>query len=161
VADARDRREDGRVVDRRRLSEGEVAAWLLRTSLPPGELAAGWAPGGTWLLERCLRRSYRLDLMRAGQPCLLWLSGRDQPGVHAVGTLTGRPTARGGQPSVTVSLRRLERPIARADLRCSADFAGAEVLRMPAGSNPSYLTQAQLAAVRILQGAPGRRVTAS
>jgi hypothetical protein len=140
------------VVDRRRLSEGEVAAWLLKTTLPPGELSAGWEPGGTRVLQRCLRASYRLDLMRPGQPCLLWLSGREQPGVHAVGTLSGPPVARDGQPTVTVSLRRLERPVARADLWHSA-FADAEVLRMPAGSNPSYLTERQLAAVRAFAGA--------
>ena len=37
-----------------------------------------------------MRPSYRLGLMAAGQPVLLWLSGRRQPGVHAVGVLTGR-----------------------------------------------------------------------
>jgi hypothetical protein len=146
VADLGQPREDGGVVERRRLSEGDVAAWLLKTSLPPCKLLAGWEPGCTRVLDRCLRASYRLALMRPGQPCLLWLSGREQPGVHAVGTLTGPPMTRDGQPSVTVSLRRLERPVARADLQ-SSPFADAEVLRMPAGSNPSYLRERQLDAV--------------
>jgi hypothetical protein len=45
VADAGQPRQDGRVVDRRRLSEDDVAAWLLKTTVPPAELAAGtgWA----------------------------------------------------------------------------------------------------------------------
>jgi hypothetical protein len=86
--------------------------------------------------------------MRPGQPCLLWLSGRDQPGVHAVGTLVGTPEDDEGGPSVEVRLRRLHVPVPREHLRCAPGFADAEVLRMPAGSNPSYLTAGQLAAVR-------------
>jgi hypothetical protein len=132
---------------RRTLVAQDVAAWLLKTSLPPERLVEGWAPGRTQLLQRCLRSSYRLDLMEPGQPCLLWLSGRDRPGVHAVGTLAERPSVAPGGPEVAVTLRRLGRPVPRAALLRSPGFADAEVLRMPAGSNPSYLTARQLAAV--------------
>jgi hypothetical protein len=139
---------------RRRLADGDVAAWLVKSTLPPETLSPGWAPGGTRRLDRCLRASYRLDLMRPGQLCLLWLSGRDRPGVHAVGALVGPPAARDGQPSVPVELRLLERPVGRGDLLRCTGFADAEVLRMPAGSNPSYLTAAQLAAVHELAAEP-------
>jgi len=136
------------------LSADDVAAWLVKTSRPPEQLVDGWPAGGTRRLQRCLRASYRLDLMRAGQPCLLWLSGREQPGVHAVGTIAGSPTTGAGGPEVSVTLRRLRRPVPRDLLLRSPAFAGAEVLRMPAGSNPSYLTAAQLAAVRDLLDEP-------
>jgi hypothetical protein len=132
---------------RRTLAGQDVAAWLLKTSLPPEQLVESWAPGSTHRLRRCLRASYRLDLMDAGQPCLLWLSGRDRPGVHAVGTLAERPTVAAGGPEVAVTLRRLRWPVPRAELLRSPAFADAEVVRMPAGSNPSYLTAAQLASV--------------
>lgn len=132
---------------RRTLTRQDVAAWLLKTSLPPEQLVEGWAAGDTQRLQRCLRASYRLDLMDAGQPCLLWLSGRDRPGVHAVGTLAEPPTLAGSGPEVAVTLRRLPRPLAREALLRSPAFADAEVVRMPAGSNPSYLTAAQLTAV--------------
>ena len=135
---------------RRTLSAEDVAAWLVKTSLPPERLVDDWAPGATQRLQRCLRASYRLDLMRAGQPCVLWLSGRDRPGVHAVGSLAGPPAAGAGGPEVPVTLRRLVRPVPREALLLSPAFADAEVVRMPAGSNPSYLTAAQLAAVRDL-----------
>ena len=59
-----------------------------------------------------------------------------------------------------MSLRRLEHPVGRADLLRSAAFTDAEVLRMPAGSNPSYVTAVQLAEV-LAQAAPGRRRVAS
>ena len=139
---------------RRTLSADDVAAWLVKTSLPPERLVEDWAPGGTRRLQRCLRASYRLDLMRAGQPCVLWLSGRDRPGVHAVGTIAGSPTTGAGGPEVPVTLRRLRRPVPRDVLLRSPTFADAEVVRMPAGSNPSYLTAAQLAAVRQLLDDP-------
>jgi hypothetical protein len=156
VAGRRARGEDVPVPSspRRTLSADDVAAWLVKTSLPPEELVDGWPPGDTRRLQRCLRASYRLDLMRAGQPCLLWLSGRDRPGVHAVGTIAGSPTTGVGGPEVPVTLRRLRRPVPRDLLLRSPAFAGAEVVRMPAGSNPSYLTAAQLSAVRDLLDEP-------
>ncbi|MFL6095575.1 MAG: hypothetical protein ACJ71Y_09015 [Blastococcus sp.] len=97
----------------RRLTPGDVACWVLKTSRPPAEIAPGRRPGTEQELTRCVRPSYRLDLMDAGQPCLLWLSGRRQPGVHALGVLA------------------------------DPDARDAEVLRMPRGSNPSWLSRAQ------------------
>jgi hypothetical protein len=79
--------------------------------------------------------------MAPGQRCLLWLSGREEPGVHAVGVLSGVP---GDDLAVGVDLHRLDEPVPRAELVTTAAFAGAEVVRMPAGSNPSYLTRPQL-----------------
>jgi hypothetical protein len=130
-----------------RLSGDDVACWLLKTATPPDVLAPGWTAGNTRSLTRCLRGSYRLDLMARGAPCLLWLSGRDRPGVHALGVLAGAPSTAEGGPEVTVRLTLLDRPIGRADLLADADFRSAEVLRMPAGSNPSWLSAGQYAAV--------------
>ena len=102
-----------------------------------------------------MRATYRLGLMAPGQVCLLWLSGRTCPGVHAVGTLVAGPggeepadtvDAPGG-PVVTVRLRLLDDPVPRHELMAAPAFSAAEVARMPAGSNPSYLTAAQLAEV--------------
>ena len=72
-----------------RLTPGDVACWVLKSTRPPAAIDAGWRPGTAASLTRCVRRSYRLELMAAGQPCLLWLSGRDRPGVHALGPLEG------------------------------------------------------------------------
>jgi hypothetical protein len=126
------------------LTRGDVACWLLKTSRPPDELAPGWPAGATRVLDRCLRPSYRLDLMDPGQRCLLWLSGR-QAGVVAVGTVAEAP-GRSGPPEVRVELRRLAEPVPRSELAPTA-FGTAEVIRMPFGSNPSWLDRDQLAAV--------------
>jgi hypothetical protein len=130
-----------------RLADGDVACWVLKTRLPPEDVVSGWRPGTEEALTRCVRPSYRLGLMAAGQPVLLWLSGREQPGVHAVGVLTGTATTEADGPVVPVRLARLAVPIDRAELLADPVARGAEVLRMPAGSNPSWLSRPQFDAV--------------
>jgi len=129
-----------------RLQRGHVAAWLMKSSRPPAEIAPDWAPDEQRDLTRCVRRSYRLDLVEPGQPVLLWVSGRVLPGVHAVGTVTA-PVHEDDGPVLPVRLTRLDNPVPRDELLADPAFREAEVVRMPAGSNPSWLTAPQLAAV--------------
>lgn len=131
-------RQDGVVGGR--LAAGDVACWVIKAVvLPPAEPR----------LARCVRRSYRLELMAPGQRCLLWLSGRREPGVHALGRLASvpEPTDDPARHSVEVELHRLAEPVPRAELVADPAFAAAEVVRMPAGSNPSWLSPAALRAV--------------
>ncbi|MGY1593418.1 hypothetical protein ACI79D_15710 [Geodermatophilus sp. SYSU D00708] len=130
-----------------RLAPGDVACWVLKSTRPPDVIDPGWPVGGARELTRCVRRSYRLDLMAPGGPCLLWVSGRTAPGVHALGELAAEPEERDGGPVVAVRLVRLATPVPRADLLADPAAADAEVLRMPAGSNPSWLSPGQFAAV--------------
>jgi hypothetical protein len=148
-----------------RLTSADIACWVLKTRTAPREILHDWGPGSTRTLTRCLRRSYRVDLMGPDQPCLLWLSGQRDPGVHAIGRLTTAasppedvdPTGR-PESAVTVSLTLLTETVARPLLIADPTFAAAEVLRMPAGSNPSYLTAAALRAlVEFLSPADRRR----
>jgi hypothetical protein len=129
-----------------RLTEADIACWVVKSQKAPTAVAPGWRPGSVQQLTRCLRRSYRLELMRPGQRCLFWLSGRDQPGIHAIGTLVGLPPT--SEAEVAVSLQRLHSPVPRADLVADHLLSRAEVIRMPAGSNPSYLTPDQLDRLR-------------
>jgi hypothetical protein len=126
-----------------RLERADVACWLLKTTGTPQELA----PGSEAALDRCLRRSYRLGLLRPGDPCVLWRSGAVEPGVCAVGAVAGGVVETGDGPVVAVRLRLLPLPLPRAHLLADPDFRDAEVLRMPAGSNPSWLSARQFAAV--------------
>ncbi|GAB3193065.1 hypothetical protein GCM10027261_07140 [Geodermatophilus arenarius] len=130
-----------------RLRPADVACWVVKTARPPEAVVPGWRPGEQATFSRCLRRSYRLGLMRPGDPCLLWLSGPDRPGVHATGELAGEVGEDAGGPVVVVRLTLLAAPVPRGDLLGDPVTRDAEVLRMPAGSNPSYLTPAQHAAV--------------
>ena len=129
------------------MTEDDVACWVLKTTRPPAAIDPGWRPGMARSLTRCVRRSYRLDLMTAGQPCLLWLSGRDRPGVHALGELTGSAEPDGEGWVVPVRFTLLAEPVTRAELMVDPVAGGAEVIRMPAGSNPSWLSAKQFAAV--------------
>ncbi|MGY1671086.1 hypothetical protein [Geodermatophilus sp. SYSU D00710] len=130
-----------------RLGRADVGCWLVKTARPPEAVVPGWAPGRAHEVTRCLRPSYRLGLMRPGDPVLLWRSGRDRPGVHATGVLAGPVGSDGRGPVAVVRFTLLGVPLPRADLLADPVTRDAEVLRMPAGSNPSYLTPAQYAAV--------------
>ena len=139
-----------------RLTRADVACWVVKTTHPPADLARDWAPGTAHDLTRCVRASYRLGLMTAGQPCLLWLSGPDRPGVHALGRLTGEPGIHDGDgPAVPLRLTLLAAPVPRAELLADPRTRDAEVLRMPAGSNPSWLSAGQFAAVLTRTGGAG------
>jgi hypothetical protein len=132
---------------RAKLGAEDVGCWLLKSSRLPDDLEPGWPPGGTRELTRCVRRSYRLALMRPGQPCLLWVSGRADPGVHALGELAGEVADTAEGPVVAVRWIRLPSPVPRDALLSDPAVRDAEVLRMPAGSNPSWLSAGQYAAV--------------
>ncbi|UOY02723.1 hypothetical protein [Blastococcus sp. PRF04-17] len=119
---------------------------MLKSAVLPAAIDDRWRPGEVRTLSRCVRRSYRLDLMASGQPCLLWVSGRDRPGVHALGALAGIPEEDDG-PVVPVRLTLLGEPVPRAELLTDPRMSGAEILRMPAGSNPSWLSAGQFGAV--------------
>ena len=133
-----------------RLTRDDVACWLVKTSRPPAEVVPGWAPGTARTITRCVRCSYRLDLIARGQPCVLWLSGPRRPGVHALGTITGEVDEDGYGPVVAVRLMLLPEPVPRGALLADPRARDAEVLRMPAGSNPSWLSADQYAAVLAL-----------
>jgi hypothetical protein len=125
---------------------------VLKTTRSPAAIDPEWAPGAARSLTRCVRRTYRLDLVAAGRPCLLWVSGRQSPGVHALGAVHG-PAERDGTPDdpgravLPVRLVRLAEPLPRAELLGDPRMRAAEVLRMPAGSNPSWLSPDEFAAV--------------
>jgi hypothetical protein len=62
------------------------------------------------------------------------------------------------RPAVPLELTLLLGPVPRADLLADPRMRDAEVLRMPAGSNPSWLSAVQFAAVldRVEGGGLGR-----
>ncbi len=141
-----------------RLTVTDIGCWVIKSRTPAAQLGDGWGVGATRELTRCLRRSYRVALMEPGQPCLLWVSGREQPGVQALGRLASgaelpyEPDSGRREVQVRVLLRRLADPVPRSALLADHVLADAEVLRMPAGSNPSYLSPLLWGALRELLG---------
>jgi len=133
------------------VSEHSLGAWLLKTRPDSAPLEEWLASDFAGVTERCVRPTYRAGLVRAGQPVLLWVSGSDPrhpAGIHAHGRATGPVRADPVSGLVLpVSLRRTEPPVARGDLRALPVLRDIEVLRMPAGSNPSYLDRGAYAAL--------------
>jgi hypothetical protein len=128
-----------------RLTGSDIGCWVIKSRRAPEEIDPTWSAGGVRTLTRCLRRSYRLQLMVVGQPCLLWLSGREA-GVQALGHVAAPPP----DPSVEVTLHRLAEPLPRGDVMTHPVLSGAEVIRMPAGSNPSFLSPERWSVLREL-----------
>ena len=133
--------------------------------MPPGERALTTDSLGAWLVKargsdagtqvharagfadvdtRCVRPTYRTELVEAGQRVLLWVSG-DEPGLPAGIHAHGRTTGRAHDGVIPVELAALESPLLRSELVGHPELSAMEVLRMPAGSNPSYVTREQLA----------------
>ncbi len=141
-----------------------LGAWLIKGSrdvYPVDKLirtkfstVTGWS----------LRETYRTDLIKPGQPVLFWISGASKThpaGLYAQGTTTGRAMAEladnewvdpaeRGQPKLfmPVELHPLAAPVLRSDLLKHPSLHQIEVLKMAAGSNPSFVTPADLAALR-------------
>jgi hypothetical protein len=132
------------------LTPGSLGAWLLKANPADGAVDELVRTGFAAVTTRCVRPSYRTELVEAGQPVLLWISGRDPrhpPGLHAAGWTTGPVADSADGPVMPVRLSALEPIVPREALLVDRLLSGLEVLRMPAGSNPSYLDTAQYAAL--------------
>jgi hypothetical protein len=142
----------------RAVTRDSLGAWLIKASGSTPATRDAVRTGFSNVTTRCLRASYRTDLVRSGQPVLLWISGNDADhpaGIHAQGWTTGPavpdPAPPGdGSATLVVPLRLepVEPPVLRSELRHHPELSALEVLWMPAGSNPSYLTRSQLDALR-------------
>lgn len=136
---------------RHAVTEDTLGAWLFKASPEALSVAEAVRTGFGTITTRCVRPSYRTDLVRAGQPVLLWVSGSDPvhpAGIYACGHTTGAATYDGREPFVPVRLHAVEPTVRRVQLLAHPVLAWAEVIRMPAGSNPSYLDVQQYAALR-------------
>jgi hypothetical protein len=133
----------------RSVTRDTLGAWLIKARPEPGSEVVGLiAAGGGTITSRCVSRGYRADLMAPGDRVLLWVSGdgrRTTRGVWGVGRVTG-PVEDGAVP---LDLPLLPEPIAAGEL-LAAGIDDLEVQRMPQGSNPSWVSADQLAALERL-----------
>lgn len=134
---------------------GSLGAWLVKSSPGSSSVGAWLQTGFEDVTTRCVRRTYRTDLVAAGQPVLLWVSGqdRDHPaGIYAQGRTTGpaagAESGAGAQLVMPVAFAPLTRPVLRREILVHPVLSRIEVVRMPAGSNPSFLSHEQLAELR-------------
>ena len=135
----------------RAVTSAGLGAWVVKANPAQTSVAALAGDGFAGVARWCVRPSYRTNLVAAGQPVLLWVSGKDPAfpaGFHAFGEVTGPCRVDAGQPEIPMRLRPIPSPLLRAELLLDPVLATAEVVRMPAGSNPSYLDREQYAALR-------------
>ena len=126
-----------------------LGAWLVKASGGAASTSAHVAGGFAGVEGWCVRPTYRTALVRTGQPVLLWVSGSEAEtpaGIYARGWTTGPATL----DTMPLSLEPLSPPLLRAELIGRPDLLTMEVLRMPAGSNPSFVTRDQLRVLRTL-----------
>jgi hypothetical protein len=135
----------------RAITEDSFGAWLVKASpaaLPTEELVRNGFAGIT---SRCVRATYRTELIREGQPVLLWVSGNDPrhpAGIYASGHTTGPVDEAAPTPEMPVRLRPVRPTVHRKEILDHPTLSAIEVIRMPAGSNPSYLDAEQYDALR-------------
>jgi hypothetical protein len=127
-----------------------LGAWLVKASPAHLRVEEMLRTGFRDLVSRCVRPTYRADLVAEGQPVLLWVSGGDRrhpSGIYAAGIATG-PVALGGEVAMPVRLQPVDPVVERAELLADPLLRDLEVIRMPAGSNPSYVDRAQYRTLR-------------
>ena len=111
-------------------------------------------------------------MIEAGQPIYLWVSGSGhdiEPGVWGYGHTTGpcepgisdkqwldESAAAQATYFAAVEIDFLTSPVKRTDIKSDPRLGELEVLRVPAGSNPSFLTNDQAAAMLELTRAAHR-----
>jgi hypothetical protein len=149
----------------RRLTRADVGAWLFRCNPRNIDMAELRRAGG--VDSRCAVRTYRLDLIRAGDPVALWVTGPSKAtitaGIWMLGYATGEIEGREISGATASELPRvllrdmtpLPAPVPRSELASHPPTLGMEVLRQPFGPNPSYLTNREHRAVTALVGTWG------
>ena len=160
-----DRVRDGEATIRRQSDGADFGAWLFKCN-PRRRDFQRFLSESDGITEWCAARSYRATLIRPGQPVILWVSGSDArgptPGIWGLGQTISDAAASDDDPGansllagavdtrVQLSLRLLNEPVPRAVLRHVAALERLEVLRVPAGSNPSWVTGSEFAALLAL-----------
>ena len=135
----------------RAITRESLGAWVLKGSplvQPMGELVR---TGFARVTGRCVAPTYRTDLVEAGQAVLFWISGGDlstPPGIYAQGRTTGRVEHDGTALVMPVELGPVSPPILRAEIVQHPSLARIEVVRMAAGSNPSFLSHQHVRALQ-------------
>ena len=132
---------------------GDLGAWLLKGNADAADLAARFALRPR-VDQWCVRPGYRIRLMQARQPVLFWASGSRGGlpyGIWGSGHLAGEPSLDPGDGRWHVPLDLVIADpahwVRRDELRADPRLRDLEVLRQPQGSNPSYVTVAQMAAL--------------
>lgn len=150
------------------VSRDTLGAWLLKCNPALWDLRAFLDSGQPRLTSWAVQRNYRSDLMQPGDRVLFWVSGDGRGGLvrglWGAGTVTAEAEdwvdgerglwlaeepRRAVRGRVEVDIAIWDQPVPAAELRAGG-IGDLEVLRMPFGANPSWVSRAQLRAIEEL-----------
>ncbi len=153
----------------RAIDRDSLGAWLLKAN-PKIWDVAGFLATGAPIESWSVAPGYRSTLMSAGDRVFFWVSGDGrcglERGIWGAGEVTGpaepwqdrepghwvdHDTRRALRARVPVHIPWLAAPLTAAELR-SHGLGDLEVLTMPAGANPSWVTRPQLGLIDDLLG---------
>jgi hypothetical protein len=115
----------------------------------------GVRPGTVHRSGWTVSRNYRAEMMAPGDLIVLWVTGRNDPGIYEIGRVTGTvyevdgmnpdyaiDRAKAKQTTLAVPFRAtpLRTPVPRTDILDDPVLSSCEQIRMPRVSNPTYLT---------------------
>lgn len=151
----------------RRVTAAGLGAWMLKCNPEIWDLGRFRQTGDT-IEAWSVVKSYRTDLMAAGQQVVFWATGKDDaditPGLWGVGEVTGPAFEADvdedddglwldeGQRTrsrlfVPVDIRLYDHAVPRRLLKADPRLAGMEIFRQPQMSNPLVVTQEEMAAL--------------
>jgi EVE domain len=147
----------------RAIDRDNLGAWLLKANPSLWDLRGFLEAGENRLTSWAVRPGYRTGLMTPGDRVLFWVSGDGRSGLargiwgdgQLVAPAEDWVDAEPGfwrddrarqalRARVRVDIRLLDEPVTAGELRARG-LTDLEVLRMPQGSNPSWVSRAQLA----------------
>lgn len=154
------------------INEKNFGAWLLKANPDTWDIVGFREDGGGVITSWSVSGNYRTEMMRTGDPVVFWVSGRSpdmESGIWGVGhVLTPAYPKRDDEvddgywldldamsavhSTVAVQIPLFEEPLPRADMKAMTGLQSLEVLRMPQGSNPSWV---DADAWQVLQGVLG------
>lgn len=151
----------------RAITPDTFGAWLIKCDPETKFDLPGWlADGNPAIYDWSVKRNYRSDLVAAGDPIILWVSGNGKKmdrGIWGLGYVTGpvedaiplelnavdigywhdAGARRAVELFVPLDLPVLDSPVLATDV-LAAGLTDLEVVKVPAGSNPSWVSKEQL-----------------
>jgi predicted RNA-binding protein with PUA-like domain len=146
-----------------------LGAWVFKCNPKTWDLETFVADGHTHIEDWSVANNYRSELIQHGQRALFWVSGAEDGamprGIWGYGWTTGRrrfvaqpyegyweddDKRIDSQWYVDTDLHLLDAPVTSAELKQIDRLSDLEVLRQPYGSNPSWVSQTELAAIEDL-----------
>ncbi|MFK5584142.1 EVE domain-containing protein [Serinicoccus sp. LYQ131] len=129
------------------ITRQDVGCWVVRGNA--GSAASTSLPSEAQTQEWCLARTYRKDLIEAGDLIVRYLGGQKTPAVVELGRVTHpvEPAPGVDKPVVRYAAVPLQQPVARQVLKDDPDLRGCELIRLGRAANPLHLTPTETLAL--------------